>query len=122
MPGPEVELTVELGQAILGEPVTTQQHLQTDGSGGLLSGDGSQNIPLLSWAVRLLAGVAGAREQWLRFFVYFRQAWMGTELCSFIYGMWHLVPVLAVSRWAHAKADAELAAAADEWLLYYGCL
>lgn len=129
MAGDERYLGEELLAAVTGQPLPTKTYLR--GSGGelthLYSGLGSQNIPLLRWAVRLWTGCVEAPDTWLAILSYQRRHWMGSELGSRIYATWHFGAVLAVYAWAgehrmrHPLA-AELERAAGEWLLHWWCL
>jgi hypothetical protein len=117
MPGEERLLGLEMLDALTGrEPRTSAWKKGAANIAMLLVRGGSGNIGLLRMAVKLLRQGRKWRGWWLEFFAASRATWMGRELWSRIYRVWHLLAVLAAFRWARQNGDEELRAAAAEWL------
>lgn len=121
--GAEKGLGHELVAAVAGRQLPSTLH-RREGVGLVhyFDGLGSQNIPLMSHAVRLWLGIPGAVEAWLSIFEAGRRQWMGSELGSRIYGTWHMASILAVYAWARRHGHRELKEAAGGWLLHWWCL
>ncbi len=126
MAGDEQFLSWDLADVVAGKP---PRDPGWDGPGGLsalYSGEGSINLPMLRAAVKLRAGtaaqVAQAVSDWKELFQFFQKQWMGSELGSRIYGVWHMLAVASVLDWSQKNGNTELAGLAQGWLLHWWCL
>lgn len=82
-----------------------------------LTGPGTGNLKLLLVAVRLWREGTPIWIEWcLEFLRLSADAWMGRELVSRIYRVWHLIAVQSWHAWARFAGHAELEAAAARWL------
>jgi hypothetical protein len=129
MAGDEQFLSWDLADVVSGKPPRDDIWRGADGLAALQSGQGSINMPLLRLGVKLRAGTAAeqatAIASWKNVFAFFQKQWMGSELGSRIYGVWHMLAVASVLDWAKTNQgpDAEvLGTLASGWLLHWWCL
>jgi len=129
MAGDEQFLSWDLADVVAGKPPRDSVWLGPDGLGALQSGLGSINMPLLRLGVKLRAGTAAEQAEaiaaWKGVFAFFQTQWMGSELGSRIYGVWHMLAVASVLGWAQKNSGpdaADLGALAQGWLLHWWCL
>jgi hypothetical protein len=126
MAGDEQFLGWDLADVVAGKPPRDPGWDGPSGLGALLSGEGSINLPMLRQAVKLRAGTAtqtaDAVATWKELFQFFQKQWMGSELGSRIYGVWHMLAVASVLEWAQRNGEADLAGLAQGWLLHWWCL
>ncbi len=132
MAGDEQFLSWDLVDALDGKPPRDSVWQGPNGLAALESGQGSINMPLLRLAIKLRAGNAAEKAEaiagWKEVFAFFQKQWMGSELGSRIYGVWHMLAVASVLDWAQKNSGPDAADAADlgalatGWLLYWWCL
>src|ERR1700742_1308843 len=129
MAGDEQFLSWDLADVVAGKPPRDTVWQGADGLGALFSGQGSINMPLLRLGVKLRAGTAAeqatAIANWKEVFAFFQKQWMGSELGSRIYGVWHMLAVASVLGWAAQNTGPDatsLGALAQGWLLHWWCL
>jgi hypothetical protein len=126
MAGDEQFLSWDLADAVAGKPPRDDVWRGATGLAALKQGTGSINMPLLRLATKLWAGTpaeqAAAIADWKEVLTFFQGQWMGSELGSRIYGVWHLLSVAAAFGWADANGNPELSALAQGWLLHWWCL
>src|SRR5436305_14634787 len=123
MAGDEQFLSWDLADVVAGNPPRDDHWRGPSGIGALQSGEGSINLPMLRLGVTLRAGnpaeQAEAIASWKDLFQFFQKQWMGTELGSRIYGVWHLLAVASVLDWAEKSGQCDLARLAQGWLLHW---
>jgi hypothetical protein len=126
MAGDEQFLSWDLADVVAGKPPRDDKWRGASGIGALQSGEGSINLPMLRLGVTLRAGnpaeQAEAVANWKDLFQFFQKQWMGTELGSRIYGVWHMLAVASVLDWAEKNGEPDLAKLAQGWLLHWWCL
>jgi hypothetical protein len=130
MAGDEQFLSWDLVDALDGKPPRDSVWQGPNGLAALESGQGSINMPLLRLGIKLRAGNAAEQAEaiagWKEVFAFFQKQWMGSELGSRIYGVWHMLAVASALDWAQknpkAPDAADLGALATGWLLYWWCL
>lgn len=120
---PEKVLAPELWAAIQGNPVETEYYKDSqfdDLVGNLFTIGHSNNWLPEAHAVRLLEGYDAKNEPdlWLEFFYASSKFYMGSEAGSRIYFAWHMIPCLAVYRWAVTHKNDKLKAAAADWFTW----
>jgi hypothetical protein len=129
MAGDEQFLSWDLADVVAGKPPRDTVWQGADGLAALRSGQGSINMPLLRLGVKLRVGnateQAAAIASWKEVFAFFQTQWMGSELGSRIYGVWHMLAVASVLDWAQQNTGPDatsLGALAQGWLLHWWCL
>ena len=117
MAGDEQFLSWDLVDALDGKPPRDSVWQGPNGLAALESGQGSINMPLLRLAIKLRAGNAAEQAEaiagWKEVFAFFQKQWMGSELGSRIYGVWHMLAVASVLDWAQKNSGPDAADAAD---------
>jgi hypothetical protein len=126
MAGDEQFLSWDLADVVAGKPPRDDAWQGPSGLAALQSGEGSINMPMFRQAIKLRAGNAAERTEaiatWKDLFQFFQGQWMGSELGSRIYGVWHMLAVASVLDWAEKNGQPDLAKLAQGWLLHWWCL
>lgn len=92
---------------------------ETDPSWSTERRGGSANLDMIANAGALLWDRGGRQvwvDSWLAYFAHDTRTFQRSEPWSVIYSGWHLIPVLAVYRWAKQNNHASLEVAAKLWL------